>query len=162
MAVATMPPAGTSSGSLLSRRWVVPTLVFAALFAVALVAKPDVPSWLDMGLQKWVKDRYLWTVQNSDSWIFRYFFDPIGDALDWAVNHTVDLFELLRWPGVVALGAAIAWRTGGIRAAVSAGLALFAIGVLGVWDPARDTLALMLVWVVIALLIGVPDLKSVV
>ncbi len=156
MAVATMPPAGTSPASLMSRRWVVPALVFAALFAVALVAKPDVPSWLDIGLQKWVKDRYLWTVQNSDSWIFRYFFDPIGSALDWAVQHTIDLFELLRWPGVVALGAAIAWRTGGIRAAASAGLALFAVGVLGVWDPAMITLALMVVSVVIALLIGIP------
>ncbi|MEI6401720.1 MAG: hypothetical protein WCP59_05990, partial [Actinomycetota bacterium] len=114
----------------------VPSLVFAALFAAALVAKPDVPSWLDIGLQKWVKDRYLWTVQNSDSWIFQYFFDPIGSALDWAVRHTISLFELLRWPGVVALAAAIAWRTGGIRAAASAGLALFAVGVLGVWDPA--------------------------
>lgn len=156
MAVATMPPAGTSPASLLSRRWVVPALVFAALFAVALVAKPDVPSWLDIGLQKWVKDRYLWTVQNSDSWIFRYFFDPIGAALAWAVRHTISLFELLRWPGVVALAAAIAWRTGGIRAAASAGLALFAVGVLGVWDPAMVTLSLMLVSVVIALLIGVP------
>jgi glycine betaine/proline transport system permease protein len=123
---------------------------------MALVAKPDVPSWLDIGLQKWVKDRYLWTVQNSDSWIFQYFFDPIGSALDWAVKHTIDLFELLRWPGVVALGAAIAWRTGGIRAAASAGLALFAVGVLGVWDTAMITLALMLVSVVIALLIGIP------
>ena len=156
MAVATMPPAGTSPASLLSRRWVVPALVFAALFAVALVAKPDVPSWLDIGLQKWVKDRYLWTVQHSDSWIFRYFFDPIGDALDWAVRHTIDLFELLRWPGVVALAAAIAWRTGGSRAAISAALALFVVGVLGVWDPAMITLAVMLVSVVIALLIGIP------
>jgi glycine betaine/proline transport system permease protein len=156
VAIATMPPARTSPASLLSRRWVVPSLVFAALFAMALVAKPDVPSWLDIGLQKWVKDRYLWTVQNSDSWIFQYFFDPIGSALDWAVKHTIDLFELLRWPGVVALGAAIAWRTGGIRAAASAGLALFAVGVLGVWDTAMITLALMLVSVVIALLIGIP------
>ena len=156
MAVATMPPASTSPASLLSRRWVVPSLVFAALFAMALVAKPDVPSWLDIGLQQWVKDRYLWTVQNSDSWIFQYFFDPIGSALDWAVRHTISLFELLRWPGVVALGAAIAWRTGGIRAAASAGLALFAVGVLGVWDPAMITLALMLVSVVISLLIGIP------
>jgi len=156
VAVATMPPASTSPASLLSRRWVVPSLVFAALFAMALVAKPDVPSWLDIGLQQWVKDRYLWTVQNSDSWIFQYFFDPIGSALDWAVRHTISLFELLRWPGVVALGAAIAWRTGGIRAAASAGLALFAVGVLGVWDPAMITLALMLVSVVISLLIGIP------
>ena len=156
MAIATMPPASTSPASLQSRRWVVPSLVFAALFAVALVAKPDVPSWLDIGLQQWVKDRYLWTVQNSDSWIFQYFFDPIGAALDWAVRHTISLFELLRWPGVVALAAAIAWRTGGIRAAASAGLALFAVGVLGVWDPAMVTLSLMVVSVVIALLIGVP------
>ena len=156
MAVATVPPAQSTSASLLSRRWVVPTLVFAALFVVALVAKPDVPGWLDIGLQKWVKDRYLWTVQHSDSWIFLYIFDPIGSALDWAVRHTIGLFELLRWPGVVALAAAIAWRTGGIRAAMSAGLAMLAVGVLGVWDPAMITLAVMLVSVVIALLIGIP------
>jgi glycine betaine/proline transport system permease protein len=156
VAVAAVPPSHSTSASLLSRRWVVPTVVFAALFAAALVAEPDVPSWLDIGLQKWVKDRYLWTVQHSDSWIFRYVFDPIGDALDWAVRHTIDLFELLRWPGVVAVAAAIAWRTGGVRAAVSAGLAMFVVGVLGVWDPAMITLAVMLVSVVIALAIGIP------
>lgn len=156
MAVATVPPSHSSSASLLSRRWVVPTVVFAALFAVALLAKPDVPGWLDIGLQKWVKDRYLWIVNHNDSWPFVYIFDPIGSALDWAVRTGVTVLEWLRWPGVVALAAAIAWRTGGIGAAASTGLALLGVGVLGVWEPALITLSVMLVAVVISLVIGIP------
>lgn len=138
-------------------RWVLPVAVFAGLFVLAIAVNPNVPSWLDIGLQKWVRDRYMWTVENSTShWLFTRVFNPLSDAIDWAIEAVQWVLDRLRWPGVVALAAAIGWRTGGVRAAVAGAAAMLGVAVLGVWDPAMVTLSLMITAVVIALCIGVP------
>ena len=88
--------------------------IFALLAIVALVAAHDVPDWMDSGIQKWAQERYRWSVFHRQSApIFEYFFNPISDALNWSVRHVESLLLALRWPGVVALTAAIGWRTGG-------------------------------------------------
>jgi glycine betaine/proline transport system permease protein len=140
-----------------SRRWVVPALVFVSLAAAALVAQPDVPEWLDIGFQRWVRDRYLWVVQNSTShWLFTGVFNPLSSAIDEAVTAVLGFLRFLRWPGVIVLFGAIGWRTGGRRAALSGMLSMVGVAVLGVWEPAMVTLSIMLTAVVVALLIGVP------
>jgi glycine betaine/proline transport system permease protein len=158
MAVATLPsPAAPTFGTDTYRRYLVPGVVFVTLVVLALVANPDVPDWLDIGAQQWIRDRYLWTVEHRDDhWIFTWFFTPIGDFIDWAVEGMKSALSALRWPGVVALFGAIGWRTGGVRAACTAAAAVLGVAVLGVWDAAMVTLSLMLVAVVIALIIGVP------
>jgi glycine betaine/proline transport system permease protein len=139
------------------RRWLVPAAVVGALAVAAIALGPDVPSWLDIGLQKWVRDRYLWSVQNSQShWLFTRVCNPLSDAINWSVERMIDLLQGLRWPGVMALVGAIGWRTGGPRAALTGVAAFAGVAVLGQWDLGMITLSLMLVSVIIALLIGVP------
>ncbi len=140
-----------------TRRWIVPVAVFGALVILAIAVDPNVPSWMDIGLQKWVRDRYMWTVQNSNtSWIFTRVFNPLADAIDWAVESVQWILRTLRWPGVLALTGGIGWMTGGLRAAVSGAAAMAGVAVLGVWEPAMVTLSIMLTAVAIALVIGVP------
>ena len=67
-----------------------------------------------------------------------------------------DFLELLGWPGIFAATAFIAYRAAGWRIALVSVGCLVAIGVLGVWEEAIQTMALMMVAVAIALLIGVP------
>ncbi len=139
------------------RRWLVPSVVVGVLVVVTVAVSHDVPSWLDIGLQRWVKDRYLWTVQNNQiHWLFTGIFNPLADAIDWSVERMIDLLQALRWPGVMALAGAIGWRTGGARAAVAGVAALVGVAVLGQWDKGMITLSLMLVSVIIAMVIGVP------
>ena len=96
--------------------------MFGLLAIVAIAVNPNVPSWMDIGLQKWVRDRYMWTVQNSNSsWIFTSVFNPLSDAINWLVESVQWILRTLRWPGVLALFAAIGWMTAGVRAAVSGG-----------------------------------------
>lgn len=131
--------------------------MFAVLAVVAIVLAHDVPSWLDLHIQKWAQDRYKWTIVNRQSSpIFRYFFNPIADGLTWAVEHTESLLLALRWPGVVALTGAIGWRTGGLRAGLAGAAAMMGVGVIADWDNAMRTLSIMAVAVVIALVLGVP------
>jgi glycine betaine/proline transport system permease protein len=157
MALASAPATAPTFGTAPQRRWLVPAAVVGALVIVAVLVNHDVPSWLDIGLQKWVKDRYLWTVQNNQTnWLFTRIFNPLADATNWSVERTIDLLQALRWPGVMALAGAIGWRTGGPRAALAGVAALVGVAVLGQWDKGMITLALMLVSVIIAMAIGVP------
>ncbi len=122
-----------------------------------MVIAHDVPSWLDLNVQKWAQDRYKWTIiHRQTAPIFTDFFTPISDFLGWAVEHTVSLLDALRWPGVVAITGAIGWRTGGIRAGLSGAAAMLGVGMIANWDHAMITLAIMIVAVVIALVLGVP------
>lgn len=131
--------------------------VFVALAVLAIVAAHDVPSWMDSGIQKWAQSRYKWSINNRQtSPIFTWFFNPISDFLKWAVEHTESTLLDLRWPGVVALTAAIGWRTGGVRAGAAGAAAMFGVGVISDWDLAMRTLSIMTVAVVIALVLGVP------
>ncbi|MGD9996084.1 MAG: ABC transporter permease [Ilumatobacteraceae bacterium] len=154
---AAAPPATSYAHRRPWPRWVVPAVVIGAAFIIAVAVSPDVPSWLDIGLQKWARDRYMWTVQNNGTnWIFTKFFNPVTDALDATVRATLWTLEHVRWPGVLAIVAAVGWRTCGARAAVAGAVAMLGVGVLGVWDPAMVTLSIMIVAVVISLCIGVP------
>ena len=56
----------------------------------------------------------------------------------------------------VVLTAAIGLSTGGYRAAFWGTLAMFGVGVVGYWDLTMITLALMIVSIVLALVIGIP------
>ena len=60
------------------------------------------------------------------------------------------------WTYSVALGGAVGWRTGGLRAGAYSTVALVLVGVISDWHLAMLTLAIMTVSVVIALVIGVP------
>lgn len=84
-------------------------------------------------------------------------FRVIGDAL---LAPLILLELLLRgapWWLVVGLVAALAYLLSRRPMfAVASGMAMILVGVLGLWDPAMQTLALMLVAVVICILLGVP------
>lgn len=130
---------------------------FGALAVVAVVLWREIPSWLDLHVQSWMQDRYKWTVYNREtSPLFTWFLNPVSDLLTWSVDKVHGALAALRWPGVVVLGAAIGWRTGGVRAGVGAGVALLGVGILSDWALAMLTLSIMTVAVVIALVIGVP------
>ena len=139
--------------------------VFAVLAVVAIVLAHDVPSWLDLHIQKWAQDRYKWTIVNRQSSpIFRYFFNPIADGLTWAVEHTeADEKELSQRARLlkkqiarkVAEQAACTHHAG-LRAGLAGAAAMMGVGVIADWDNAMRTLSIMAVAVVIALVLGVP------
>lgn len=60
----------------------------------------------------------------------------------------------LGWAGVTAVAALVAWRTAGWRLALTAGLSFLLCGLLGMWVPTMQTLALMVVAVLVSVVLG--------
>ncbi|TVQ87571.1 MAG: proline/glycine betaine ABC transporter permease ProW [Chromatiaceae bacterium] len=103
---------------------------------------------------------------------------PLGawveQGLDWLVANFRPLFQAIRWPIDATLGAVeaallatphplmltlfglLGWQAGGWRLGLGAVLALTTVGLIGAWDAAMVTLALVLTAVLFCLLIGLP------
>ncbi|GAA3148539.1 ABC transporter permease subunit [Streptomyces rameus] len=85
----------------------------------------------------------------------------VGGTADWAAHFTTwildpvrDGLQWLPWWSVLLIVAALAWLIGTWRTALTAVLAMAAIGVLGVWEPSLDTLSQVLAAVAVTLVLG--------
>ncbi|MFJ7148838.1 ABC transporter permease [Streptomyces sp. NPDC100445] len=97
-----------------------------------------------------------WVMDNRDSHpLFLYFFGYISNAIIWAVRAVYLTLLAAGWAGVTAFGALTAWRLGGVRLAAGTGVAVLACGALGMWVPTMQTLALMVVAVLVSVAVGV-------
>jgi glycine betaine/proline transport system permease protein len=131
--------------------------VFALLAVLALVMSHEVPGWLDLDIQQRAQAAYKWTITNRQtSPLFTLFLEPVGNVLQWMFDVVMNVLEFLKWPGLVALTGAIGWRTGGLRAGLGGASAMLGVGMISNWDHAMITLAIMLVAVFIALVLGIP------
>ncbi|MFE8005124.1 ABC transporter permease [Streptomyces sp. NPDC057418] len=96
-----------------------------------------------------------WIIGNRDSHpLFLYFFGHISNAVVLSVRGAYLALLALGWAGVTAVAALVAWRTAGVRLALTAGLSFLACGLLGMWVPTMQTLALMIVAVLVSVVLG--------
>ncbi|WP_030345623.1 ABC transporter permease [Streptomyces sp. NRRL S-1022] len=96
-----------------------------------------------------------WVIDNRDSHpLFLYFFGYVSNAVILAVRGVYLALLAAGWAGVTALGALTAWRLGGVRLAAGTATAFLACGVLGMWVPTMQTLALMVVAVLASVVVG--------
>ncbi|MGX1672201.1 ABC transporter permease [Streptomyces sp. NPDC055400] len=137
--------------------WVVAAVLTVVVALVARLA--DRIEWPDT-----------WTVNIADpvnnavDWMTGHLYSGvpyIGGTADWAGHFTTwvldpirDGLQWLPWWSVLLIVAALAWLIGTWRTAVTAVLAMAAIGVLGVWKPSLDTLSQVLAAVAVTLVVG--------
>ncbi|MGP3756353.1 glycine betaine/proline transport system permease protein [Streptomyces sp. LamerLS-316] len=96
-----------------------------------------------------------WIIGNRDSHpLFLYFFGHISNAVVLSVRGVYLALLALGWAGVTAVAALVAWRTAGLRLALTAGLSFLVCGLLGMWVPTMQTLALMVVAVLASVVLG--------
>ncbi|MGX1271909.1 ABC transporter permease [Streptomyces phaeoluteigriseus] len=96
-----------------------------------------------------------WIIDNRDSHpLFLYFFGHISNAVVLSVRAVYLFLLAAGWAGVTALGAFVAWRTAGVRLALGTAAAFLACGLLGMWVPTMQTLALMVVAVLASVAVG--------
>jgi glycine betaine/proline transport system permease protein len=96
-----------------------------------------------------------WIIDNRDSHpLFLYFFGYISYAVVVSVRAVYLTLLAAGWAGVTALGALVAWRVAGVRLALGTAAAFLACGVLNMWVPTMQTLALMVVAVLASVVVG--------
>ncbi|WP_069169743.1 ABC transporter permease [Streptomyces griseus] len=96
-----------------------------------------------------------WIIANRDSHpLFLYFFGHISNAVVLSVRGVYLALLALGWAGVTAVAALVAWRTAGARLALTAGASFLVCGLLGMWVPTMQTLALMTVAVLVSVVLG--------
>nr|WP_245661532.1 ABC transporter permease subunit [Streptomyces varsoviensis] len=96
-----------------------------------------------------------WIIDNRDShWLFLYFFGHISNAIVISVRAVYLVLLALGWAGVTAAATLVAWRVAGVRIAVTALVSFAVTGLLDMWVPGMQTLALMVVAVLASVVIG--------
>ncbi|WP_442815166.1 ABC transporter permease subunit [Streptomyces sp. NBC_01298] len=132
--------------------------VAVALLIPLAVAFPGAGSWpaaLAVDLSGPLGRAGDWIIDHRDNHpLFLYFFGHISNAVVVSVRAVYVLLLAAGWTGVTALAALVAWRLAGIRLALTCAAAFAACGLLGMWVPTMQTLALMAVAVAASVVLG--------
>ncbi|MFD7278992.1 ABC transporter permease [Streptomyces sp. NPDC059862] len=160
MATLTATPSRTLPGAL--KHPAARKLLLLALAAAILVplanARWTSGSWPDaltVDLTQPLTDVSDWIIDNRDSHpLFLYFFGHISNAVVLSVRAVYLTLLTIGWAGVTALGALVAWRVAGVKLALGTAAAFLACGLLGMWVPTMQTLALMVVAVLASVVVG--------
>src|SRR4029079_19136459 len=160
MTQATVPAVAAAPPTTVSRRTMTIAVTAVGLVVGIVVYKAtrgqEVPSWLNLHVQKHAQDAYHWITQNTGrNWLLDA-TKSIGTGIDWLEKRALSLLRVLHWTGVIALVFVIGYMRAGLRTAILASLTMLGVGLCGFWDLTMITLAIMLVAVILAMLIGVP------
>ncbi|MEP6625955.1 MAG: ABC transporter permease subunit [Acidimicrobiia bacterium] len=130
-------------------------IVFTAVLAIVWGDPPA--GWWDFGISQWVDHVNEWLKLNrTDNWAFVYGFTPFAHFLTNLVQWALDALNSLTWLGVLAVATLVALRVSGWSAAITAAAGTVLVGALQLWDSAMITVAMILVSVAIAIVVGVP------
>jgi glycine betaine/proline transport system permease protein len=135
--------------------WTAVVVVVAVIGLVWL--RPGFPERWVVDVTSWFDAFRDWAIQNrTTSPLFTFFLTPIEDTVDTLVDAAITALERLTWLGLVIGAASLAGVLAGWKMFVLTAAGVLSFGLLGVWDAAIETLALVLVSVSIAIAIGVP------
>jgi glycine betaine/proline transport system permease protein len=99
----------------------------------------------------WVEDFIAWCVRNSEA-----FFD----GLTFAIRALLDALEIILvqtpWIVIASLIILLTWLTAGVSTAIYSGAFLAYMGLLGFWEGAMTTLALLGTAACLSIVIGIP------
>lgn len=140
-------------------RWAAPVgvvLLFVAAYLVfrgtgTLPHDKSAPQFLAItDLREWIDDH-----RNSNP-LFLYFLNYIRIFVGSVYTAFQSVLYALGWPGLIGVMGALAWLAGGWRIALLAVAGVGSFGLLGLWQPSVDTLALVAASVLLSLAIGIP------
>ncbi|GAA3498822.1 ABC transporter permease subunit [Streptomyces prasinosporus] len=151
----TSPPGALNSPAL--RKLLALALVAAVLvpLAAARWASGSWPEALIVDVSGPLDGASDWIIDNRDSHpLFLYFLGHVSNAVVIAVRAVYLALLAVGWAGTTAVAALVAWRVAGPRLALGTAAAFLACGLLGMWVPTMQTLALMVVAVAASVVVG--------
>ncbi|RZE73630.1 glycine/betaine ABC transporter permease, partial [Streptomyces albidoflavus] len=161
---AAAPPGSTGAGltGLARRHPALTKLLALAVLAAVLVplaharwASGSWPEALTVDVSGPLGSASDWIIDNRDSHpLFLYFFGHVSNAVVLSVRAVYLVLLAGGWAGVTVAAGLIAWRAAGVKLAVGTAVAFLLCGVLGMWVPTMQTLALMIVAVLASVILG--------
>lgn len=141
--------------------WILGAAVALILLVLLLNVMPfeigAFPAEWNLGLRQPIDALQSWIIGNrASSPLFVYFFDPFSDVIDIGIRAIEGFLLWLPWPVLLAGIFLLGQKLGGLRLALLSLLGFLYMGLVGLWEESMQTLALMGVSVIIALLIGIP------
>jgi len=100
------------------------------------------------------------SIDDSIDWIvvsFGGFFDAISDAIKIVLGKLQDLLNWIPWPIVMFLVFIIGWKIASLKVGMLSVIGLFTLATFNLWEPTMETVAIMIVSVFLAILIGIPS-----
>ena len=133
------------------------TIAVVVAVAIGLQLKPGFPEWMVVNVGKVFDGFQGWVIENQQtSPLFIYFLNPIKDAAGVLLDATTSVLSRMTFLGVIVGAAMVAGLVAGWRLAIVAVAGFSVMGLLGLWESSMETLALVIVSVSAALLIGIP------
>jgi glycine betaine/proline transport system permease protein len=124
---------------------------------VILRAVGSWPSNWNMNLSTPVDNFQSWIIDNkADNPFWKYFFTPISNFIENSFSTMSDQLKLLPWFALPLIACALIARTRQWGLAIAVGLLMIFPGAVGLWEPTMETLALLMVAVIICVVLGVP------
>ncbi|MFE5516541.1 ABC transporter permease subunit [Streptomyces virginiae] len=154
------PPTDTGPGVLrtLTRhrgRLIVACAAVALVLGWALLGAGNWPASLSVDLSGPLERTSDSIIDNRDGHpLFLYFLGHVSNVVVISVRAVYLVLLALGWAGVTAAAALLAWRVAGVRLALTSVAAFVVCGLLGMWVPTMQTLALMVVAVAASVLLG--------
>lgn len=139
------------------RRWLPWIVLVVGVVLLQMSFPADFPASLDTffsdpveGIGAWIRDnRRVHPIMTG-------FFTPLTNVLDFLIEGFESLLLWFPWYVVVAAVFLLPARVKRWKQGLVAAAALTYTGVVGLWDPTMETLALMSTAVLVAVVIGVP------
>ncbi|MGB0847412.1 MAG: ABC transporter permease [Thiolinea sp.] len=136
---------------------------FVAIILLATVTHYSFPGlfpWLiefptERGIRltsiQWVEDFFAFAVKNGEA-----FFDFITQGIRFVLDGLELILVQTPWMVIAAFIILLTWLAAGTRAAIFSGAFLAYMGLLGFWEKAMTTLALLGTAAVLSIIIGIP------
>jgi len=102
-------------------------------------------------IQDWINSGLHWVVDN-----FRPFFQTIRAPIDATLTGITDALLSMHWGLLTLIFMLLAWQFAGRRLVLSTFISLALVALLGIWQEAMITLALVLTSLFFCILIGLP------
>ncbi|MFF8830501.1 ABC transporter permease subunit [Streptomyces sp. NPDC015131] len=155
MTAAVTAPAQTRLPAAVRRYWPLAAALVIAPLGLLLAGRGSWPASLSVDLSGPLGSASDWIIDNRDSHpLFLHFLGHVSNAVVLSVRAVYLMLLAAGWAGVTAAAGLLAWRAAGPRLGATAVAAFAACGLLGMWVPTMQTLALMIVAVAASVALG--------
>lgn len=144
-------------------RWLIVAAPLMALTALILLTvfipaeTRNFPETWNLHLRDPIDSFQNWVITNRSSHpMFTFFFDPLSDFIDFGLRQMENVLLAAPWYIIWVVFGALGFGLGGWRLSALALGGLLFVGFIGLWDEGMQTLALMGVSVLLALVVGIP------